>query len=242
MTEVILTPGHIDIADGIIEGAKKEGRKILMEHESKSILEAYGVSCSKTILAKDNEEALRAAKEVGYPLVMKVASPDIVHKTDAGCVRLGISSDVEVQQAFTDIIKNAKAFKADVDLRGVVVQEQAKKGTEVIVGLLKDKTFGPTLMFGLGGIFVEVLKDVSFRVVPLNQNDAESMIREIKGYRVLKGVRGAPPSDEGAIVNILLSCSKLAHDFESKIDEMDVNPLLIYPDGAKAVDARIVLA
>lgn len=237
-----MTPDHIDIVDGIIESAKKEGRKILMEHESKSILEAYGVSCSKTILAKDNEGALKAAKGVGYPVVMKVASPDVVHKTDAGCVRLGVSSDVEVQQAFADIIKNAKTFKADVDLRGVVVQEEAKKGTEVIVGMLKDKTFGPALMFGLGGIFVEVLKDVSFRVVPLDQHDAESMIREIRGYRVLKGVRGAPPSDEGAVVDILISCSKLAHDFESKIVEMDVNPILVYPQGAKAVDARIVLA
>ncbi|MHA1276372.1 MAG: acetate--CoA ligase family protein [Candidatus Helarchaeota archaeon] len=227
----------------IIETALNEGRTALMEHESKQITNAYGIGTSKEFIVNSADEAVKAAKEIGYPVVCKIVSPDILHKTDAGGIKLNLQTDEAVKQAFDEIMKNAKAYKADAKIIGINVQGMAPEGiTEVIVGLTTDPQFGPALMFGLGGIFVEIYKDVSFRVCPITEYDAREMIEEIKAYPILNGFRGRPKADVDTLVDILLKSSKLAVDFP-EIDQMDLNPVIVYEKGkgCAVVDARIIL-
>ncbi|NVM28753.1 MAG: acetate--CoA ligase family protein [Candidatus Helarchaeota archaeon] len=227
----------------IIETALTENRTALMEHESKQIISAYGIKTAQEFIVNSAEEAVKAAQKIGYPIVCKIVSPDILHKTDAGGIKLNLKSDEEVKQAFDEIMKNAKAYKADANITGINVQEMAKKGIEeVIVGLTTDPQFGPALMFGLGGIFVEIYKDVSFRVCPITEYDAREMIEEIKAYPILNGFRGRPKADVDTLVDILLKSSKLAIDFP-EIDQMDLNPIIVYEKGkgCAVVDARIIL-
>ncbi len=227
----------------IIQDAYAEGRTALMEHESKQITNAYGIGTSKEFVVNSADEAVKSAKEIGYPVVCKIVSPDILHKTDAGGIKLNLQSDEEVKQAFDEIMKNAKAYKADAKIIGINVQGMAKEGiTEVIVGLTTDPQFGPALMFGLGGIFVEIYKDVSFRVCPITEYDAREMIEEIKAFPILDGFRGRPKADVDMLIDILLKSSKLATDFP-EIDQMDLNPIIVYEKGkgCAVVDARIIL-
>jgi len=224
----------------IIDNALKEGRNALLEYEANAVCSSYGVPVAKVKLAKTSSEAIKNADEIGYPVVLKIVSPDILHKSDAGGVIVNVNSANEVKEGFTKIVNNAKKYKADANVLGVLVQEMAPSSTEVIVGMTKDPTWGPALMFGLGGIFVEVLKDVSFRVAPITERDANEMVREIKAFKILEGVRGQPPADINAIVDILLKISKLVMD-NPKIDEIDLNPVFVYEDGAKAVDTRILI-
>jgi len=224
----------------ILQKARKEGRSYLLEPEAKTICIEYGIPVTKFKVAKNDKEAVQFAEEIGYPVVLKIVSPDIIHKFDVGGVVLNLKSPEEVQDAVKRILENVKKHKPNASIVGVVVQEMAPPSTEVIVGATKDPQFGPALMFGLGGIFVEVLKDVTFRVAPITELDAREMIAEVKAYPILKGYRGQPPADIDAIVQILLNTSRLVMDYP-EIKELDLNPIMVYEKGAKTVDARIIL-
>jgi acetyl-CoA synthetase (ADP-forming) len=227
-------------SEKVIEKALSEGRLNLLEPEAKAICVDYGISTPDFAVAQSNEEALNFSQKFGYPIVLKIVSPDILHKTEAGGVIVGLNSQGEVEKGYKEVIDNAKRYKADVKISGVLVQKMAPKGTEVIVGGLKDPQFGQTLMFGLGGVFVEILKDVTFRIAPIDKTDARSMITEIKSYPILKGYRGQQPVDEEAIVDVLLASSRLLMDLP-QINQMDLNPIMAYNKGLSVVDARILL-
>jgi len=227
-------------ASTIISQARRESRKALLETEAKAICMEYAIPVTTFKLAKNEEEAVEFAGQIGFPVVLKIVSPDIIHKSDAGGVMVNLKSAVEVRNAYGKILENAKKYDVAAKIVGVLVQEMAPQSTEVIVGAIKDAQFGQTLMFGLGGIFVELLKDVTFRIAPITQEDAHEMITEVKAYPVLKGYRNTPPADIDAIVNILLNTSKLVMDYP-EIKELDLNPIMVYENGAKTVDARIIL-
>lgn len=227
----------------IINQVRGSGRHELLEMESKRVLTAWGVPVNRTELARDPAESVKIAREkIHYPLVIKISSPDILHKSEAKGVRVGISSELELRQAFNDVVSNARAYKPNANILGVTIQEYVPPAREVIVGALQDPSFGPTVMFGLGGVWVEVLKDISFRLAPVSADDAREMIQEIKGYPVLAGVRGTPPADVDALVDIIQKVSQLVHEFP-EIAELDINPIFAFDagKGAVAVDARIVI-
>ncbi|MCC7572618.1 MAG: acetate--CoA ligase family protein [Candidatus Methanofastidiosum sp.] len=224
----------------ILEFVRSEGRNSLMEHEAKEIMKAYGIKVPKEGIATSEEEVLKIARKVEYPVVLKIASPDIQHKTDAGAVFLNLSKAEDILEGYRKVIQNSKNFKPDADIRGVIVQHMMPKQREVIIGVSKDNQFGHVLMFGLGGIFVEVLKDVSFRIIPIEMEDAYEMISEIRSHQMLCGVRGEKPSDIDALVDIMLKVSKFVSDFP-EVKELDLNPVFVSEKGAVAVDALIVI-
>jgi 4-hydroxybutyryl-CoA synthetase (ADP-forming) len=226
----------------IFENVRKHGRTNLLEEEGYEVLKAYGFPTPGSILCTTEQECIDAAKQVGYPLVMKIVSPDIIHKSDAGGVKVGIKTDDELKSAFRTITENALKYKSDAKVKGVLVQEMVKSAKETILGASQDPTFGPVIMFGLGGIYVEVLKDVVFRVVPIDEQEAINMVESIKTIKLLKGVRGEKPSDLKAIADSLQRLSQLVADFP-EIKEFDINPLLVLEEGkgARVVDARIIL-
>jgi len=222
-----------------LDGLIRPGQS-LSESEAKAVLTRYGVPVTREALAATPDQAVARAREIGYPVVLKVDSPDILHKTEAGALKLNLNNDQEVRAAFGEILGNARSYKPGARINGVLVQEMLPGGTEVIVGVTRDPVFGPVVMFGLGGIFVEVLKDVSFRVAPVSPGDAREMIEEIKGSAVLRGVRGKPAVDVEAIVDVILKVSDLVTDYRDSIEELDINPLVAYPKGVKAADAVLV--
>jgi acyl-CoA synthetase (NDP forming) len=224
----------------LFEEAREEGRKFLLEPEAKTICMEYGIPVTKFRVAKTAEEAVKFAEEIGYPIVLKIVSPDVIHKFDVGGVVLDLKSSKDIRNAYKKILESVKKHKPKAKIRGILVQEMAPSSTEVIVGSTKDPQFGPALMFGLGGVFVEVLKDVTFRIAPITEQDAREMITEVKAYPILKGYRGQPPADIDSIVKILLSTSRLVMDHQ-EIKELDLNPIMVYKKGAKTVDARIIL-
>ena len=224
----------------IIDQAKKEGRHALLEPEAKTVCMDYDIPVTKFKVATNETEAAQFATEIGYPVVLKIVSPDIIHKSDAGGVMVNLKTPTDVQAAYRKILENAKNYKADAKIVGILVQEMAPQSTETIVGAIKDPQFGQTIMFGLGGIFVELLKDVNFRVAPITADDAKEMITQLKAYPLLKGFRNTPPADVDALVDILVKTSKLLID-NPEIKELDFNPVLAYQNGAKTVDARIIL-
>lgn len=224
----------------VIDRARNEGRTVLTEIESKQVLEEAGVPTAAARLATTADEAVKAAKDVGYPVVLKVVSPDITHKSDVGGVKLGLDSDEAVAAAFREIAEAVNRERPDAAMQGVAVQKMADPGIEVIVGMSKDPQFGPVIMFGLGGILVEVLKDVAFRIVPLEPRDARQMIREIKGFPALQGVRGQDPADLESLEELILKVSAFV-EAHPEVQELDLNPVFAYKDGALAVDARIVV-
>lgn len=224
----------------IFNAAKEDGRSFLFEHEAKKLFSLYNMPVTKIKVAENEDEAVKAAKNIGYPIVLKIVSPQILHKSDAGGVIIGIEDERGIREGFKKIINNVKKYKADAEITGVLVQEMAPKGTEIIVGSTTDPAFGPTLMFGLGGIFVEILEDVSFRVAPITEEDAHEMIKEIKAYKILEGARGNPPIDQDTLAEILLKTSEMLMDCP-EIKEIDMNPILAYPDGARIVDARVIM-
>lgn len=224
----------------IILNAYRENRKNLLEPEAKTICQEYNIPVTKFNVARSEDEAIRYAQQIGYPIVLKIVSPDIIHKSDAGGVALNLRNHNDIIEAFRTIMDNAKKYKLKARITGVLVQEMAPSSTEVIVGAIKDNQFGPSLMFGLGGIFVEILEDVAFRVAPIIREEAEHMVTEIKAYPVLKGYRNQPALDTTTIVDIILRTSKLVTDFQ-EIKELDLNPIMVYEKGAKTVDARIIL-
>jgi acetyltransferase len=235
--------GNREKALGIIRQARVERRDSLTEIEAKQVFEMYGLPIARTLLAKTEDEAVQLAYEVGYPIVMKIVSPDILHKSDAGGVKVNIKDEAAVREAFRTINNNAKAYKDTANIHGIAIQEMAPWGTEVILGSVNDATFGPTMMFGLGGIFVEVLKDVTFRVSPVTASQAARMLDEIRGAPILAGVRGEAPRDKAAMCETICAYSNMILDLSDEIAESDANPVLVYEEGrgVKVVDARIIL-
>jgi len=225
---------------GTIAQLRKEGRRILTEFESKKFLKQAGIPVVETRLARTQKEAVEFSRKMGFPVALKIASPDIVHKSDSGGVKLSLKNVSEVRTAFREIMDGVEEKNPSASIQGVSVQKMARPGTEVIVGTSKDPQFGPVIMFGLGGIFVEVLKDVSFRIIPLNKRDAKEMIEDIKGYPALQGYRGKEPADIPALMEMILKISKVMEE-NPEIKELELNPIMAYKKGALAVDARIIL-
>ena len=224
----------------ILSQACKEGRKSLLETEAKTVCIEYGIPVTRFELARSEEEAIKFASAIGFPTVLKIVSSDIIHKSDMGGVIVGLKTTEDVRHGYNQILQNAKKYDPKARIAGVLVQEMAPPSTEVIVGAIKDPQFGPAVMFGLGGVFVEVLKDVTFRIAPITEDDACEMISEVKAYPLLKGYRNTAPADIEAIVKILLCTSRLVTDY-MEIKELDLNPVIVYEKGAKTVDARIIL-
>ena len=224
----------------VIEQARREGRSLLTEIEAKELLKQVGIDVVDTRLATSKEEATAISQELGFPVALKIASADVVHKSDAGGVKLDLKTAKQVGKAYDDIMKAIKKEYPQAKIQGVSVQKMARPGVEVIIGMSQDAQFGPVLMFGLGGILVEILKDVSFRIVPLVKRDAREMIREIKGYPLLEGYRGSEPVDVSNLEELILKVSDFVEQ-NPEVKELDLNPIFAYKDGAVAVDARVVL-
>ena len=224
----------------ILDKATKQRRTLLTEIESKQFLKEAGINIIETKLATSMKEAVALSKEIGFPVVLKIASPDVIHKSDTGGVKTGLKNATQVSKAYKEIMASVKQRQPTAAIDGVSVQPMAKPGVEVIIGMFKDAQFGPVLMFGLGGIFVEILKDVSFRIVPLTIRDASQMIREIKGYPVLEGYREQEPANIPLLEEMLLKVSDFAEQ-NPEVKELDLNPIFAYKNSAIAVDARIVL-
>jgi len=222
-----------------IDKAKNGGGRLLTEIEAKELIKQAGIDIIDTRLAISKEDALSISQQLGFPVVLKVVSPDIIHKSDAGGVKLNLQTAEQVGEAYDDIMTIQKQYP-EANIQGVAVQQMARPGVEVIIGISKDAQFGPVLMFGLGGILVEILKDVSFRIVPLARRDAGEMIREIKGFPLLDGYRGQEKVDLANLEELILKVSDYV-DQHPEVEELDLNPVIAYSDGAIAVDARIVL-
>ena len=224
----------------IISQIRREGRKALLETEAKSICIDYQIPVTTFKLAESEEEAVEFAEKIGLPVVLKIVSPEIIHKSDAGGVMVNLKNVDEVRSAYRRIIENAQKYDSAATIVGVLVQEMAPQSTEIIVGAVKDPQFGQTLLFGLGGIFVEILKDVTFKIAPLTREAAQEMVTKLKAYPLLTGYRNTPPADLNAIISVLLNTSKLVMD-HPEIKELDLNPIMAYEKGAITVDARIIL-
>lgn len=227
----------------IIKKVYEDKRLFLMEHESKDIVADYGVAVGDYKLINSDTEAVDFAKNIGFPVVAKVMSPDIVHKTEAGVIKLNLKTEEEVKQAYNEIIQNAKKYRADARISGVNIQKMAEGGVvEIIIGGMKDTNFGPVLMFGLGGIFVEIFKDVCYRVCPISLTEAGVMIKSIKAFPLLDGYRGKPKADVEKVIDTLNKCCKMMMD-NPEIKELDLNPVIVFEKGKgiMVVDARIIL-
>jgi acyl-CoA synthetase (NDP forming) len=224
----------------IVENATRQGRTLLTETESKQILQDIGIATALGQLVTSEDDAARVAAEIGFPVVLKVSSHDIVHKSDVGGVALQLHDADDVRQAYQRIHRDVAAKAPGATIDGITVQPMARPGVEVIIGMSKDATFGPVLMFGMGGVLVEILKDVAFRIVPLSSHDAEDMLHDIKGLPLLQGYRGAPPANLQALSAMLLTLSDFVAQTPA-IKEIDLNPVYAYDDGALAVDARMIL-
>ncbi|NHJ49221.1 MAG: CoA-binding protein [Asgard group archaeon] len=230
----------IDEIKAIIKKLRKENRIQMLEDEAKEIFQLCGLNVPKFGLVNSKEDAVEIAKQVGFPVVMKIVSEDIIHKSDAGGVILGLKDIIHVEEAFDTIMLNARAHKKDANIRGIIVSNMAPKATEVIIGVSRDPTFGPVVMFGLGGIYVEIIKDVVFRVAPFPKDDARLMIDEIKSKEMLYGARGQKPVDLDSLVETIFIISQLVSQVD-EIKELDINPLFAMHDGAVVIDARITL-
>ncbi|MEM4881900.1 MAG: acetate--CoA ligase family protein [Desulfurococcaceae archaeon] len=224
----------------IIRQALEENRIKLLEHEAFELARYYGIPTPKAVLVKSPEEAHETADSIGYPIALKIVSPDITHKSDVGGVKLGLMNREEAAKSVAEMLKTVSTKVPQARIVGVVMYKMAPAGLEVIVGGIRDSVFGAAVMFGLGGIFVEVLKDVSFRISPVSYGEALEMIEEIKSARILGGYRGQPPVDKQALADMIVKTSNLLLDNE-EIESVDLNPVIVYPQGAVAVDVRVIL-
>jgi acyl-CoA synthetase (NDP forming) len=225
----------------ILSRARDEKRTVLTEIEAKQILGEAGIKCTATVLADSKGKAVAISEEIGYPVVLKVSSVDISHKSDAGGVKVNLQNKEAVEKAYDEIMTSCRAYAPGASIEGVAVQSMAKVGTEIIMGMIKDASFGPVVMFGLGGVLVEVLKDVSFRIVPIDKADAAEMTSEIQGKKLLQGYRGQDPADVPYLQDMLVKLSDFVNETPG-IEEIDMNPVFAYKDGAVVVDARIILS
>jgi acetyltransferase len=240
-------PARFDDVDpekvkGILEAARRDSRVVLLANEAAEVMEAYGVNTTRDMLASSAEEAARFADELGYPVVLKIVSPEILHKTDIGGIRLDLGSVEEVRSAYEAIMNSVYTLMPQARVHGVAVSRMVTPGKELIVGMSQDVQFGPLVMFGLGGIYVNFLKDVSFRLAPLSEGEAQEMMEETKAYTLLKGIRGEPPSDIDALRETILRVGQLVSDFP-EIVEMDLNPVFVYEEGEGciALDVKITI-
>jgi acyl-CoA synthetase (NDP forming) len=227
----------------LLEQILTENRSFLMEHESKNFISKYGIPVGEYRITKTKKEALEFANEIGYPVVIKIMSPDIIHKTEANVIKLNINSEKELSDSYDEIITNGKKYNPNAHIIGVNVQKMAENGiAEIIIGGVRDQNFGPVLMFGFGGIFVEIFKDVSYRVCPLTKEEAGRMIRSIKAFPLLNGYRGQPLGDIEQVIDAILKCCKLLLE-NPEIVELDLNPVIVFErgNGIMVVDARIIL-
>ncbi|NOQ44286.1 MAG: CoA-binding protein [Nitrosopumilus sp.] len=229
-------------AKKIFDKVKKEKRPNLLEEEGQEVLKAYGLPLPTSALAKNDAEAVKIANKIGYPVVMKIASPQIIHKSDAGGVKVNLTNDKEIKEAFKTIIKNAKKYNSKAEIKGVLIVEMVKGGKEMIIGSKLESGFGPVIMLGMGGIYVEVLKDVTFKLAPVTSKEADDMISEIKTQKLLQGVRGEKPSDIAKLSECIQRLSQLVTDFK-EIKELDMNPVLVMDKGkgCRILDVRIGL-
>jgi acetyl-CoA synthetase (ADP-forming) len=226
----------------IVLKALEEGRNKLLEHEAYELLSCFDLPVPKFGLAKSPEEAVELAERIGYPVVLKIVSPDIIHKSDVGGVIVGVATGSDVLKAFERIETNVKLRAPNARVAGILVQEMVPQDLEVIVGATRDAVFGPVVMFGLGGIFVEVLRDVSLRVAPLTRYDAEEMLDEIKASSILRGYRGMPPRDRNALIDIIVKTGRVMLEVP-EVTDIDLNPIMAFPEGrgAKIADARVLV-
>ncbi|MDH3277236.1 MAG: acetate--CoA ligase family protein [Nitrosopumilus sp.] len=229
-------------AKKIFDKVKKEKRPNLLEEEGLEVLKAYGMPLPASGLAKTEAEAVKVANKIGYPVVMKIASPQIIHKSDAGGVKVNLTNDNEIKESFKTIIKNAKKYNKKAEIKGVLIVEMVKGGKEMIIGSKLEPGFGPVIMLGMGGIYVEVLKDVTFKIAPVSNKEADDMISEIKTQKLLQGVRGEKPSDISKLSECIQRLSQLVTDFK-EIKELDMNPVLVLDKGkgCRVLDVRIGL-
>ena len=225
----------------ILRDSIKKGYTVLPELEAQKICESYGIKCPPTHLVNNKEDCIDAGNKIGYPVVIKIFSKDIINKSDAGGVVTNINSDEELAEKYENMLKTVKGKYPDANIEGVVVQKMMSKGIEVIIGGFKDEQFGPVIMFGTGGIYVEVFKDTSFRLAPLNVDEARRQVEETKIFKVLQGVRGEKAVDIDSICQAIVNVGDLLIEYD-EISEIDLNPVLCYPDEYVAVDARVVLA
>ncbi len=225
----------------ILSKAREQKRTVLTEIEAKQILSEAGINCTTTVLATSKEMAVSISEEMGYPVVLKVSSVDITHKSDSGGVKVNLADKKAVEKAYDEIITSCRAYAPGAKIEGVAVQGMAKVGTEIIMGMILDASFGPVVMFGLGGVLVEILNDVSFRIVPIEKADAEDMTSEIQGKKLLQGYRGQDPADVPYLQDMLVKLSEFVNETPG-IEEIDMNPVFAYKDGAVVVDARIILS
>jgi acetate---CoA ligase (ADP-forming) subunit beta len=228
-------------ATEVIRSAIKGGRLSLLENEAEEVAKEYGIKVEPSGIAHSEKESVSLARKLSFPVVMKIVSPDILHKSDIGGVKANISSIRETTKAYREIRRNAKKANSRARIEGVLVQKMALKGTEFVVGATRDPQFGPTIMFGLGGVYVELFKDVAFRLAPITEEEALGMMKEIKSYPLLTGFRGAQPLDMKESARAIIAVGRIMLD-QPQIESIDINPLLIYPKGVMAVDVRIILA
>jgi acetyl-CoA synthetase (ADP-forming) len=224
----------------ILETVLSQGRRVLLEPEAYEILSSYNIPVPRYKVVSSIEEAESVSVKVGYPLVLKIVSPDIIHKSDVGGVKVGINDVVELRESYRSILCNVREKAPNARIAGVLVKEMAPKSVEVVVGMLRDPTFGPTVMFGLGGVLIEIMKDVVFRIAPVSREEALGMIAKVKGYPLLTGFRGSAPLDVEAVAELISTVSNIAVE-NPVIDQMDLNPVMVYDRGLALVDARIIL-
>jgi len=236
------TPPMISADATKVREILRAGGRHLTEQQSKQLLGLYGIPVIPEKVAHTAKEATDHAETLGFPVALKILSPSIIHKSDVGGIRLNLSSREEVERAYGEMLEAVRTSVTEADIQGVLVQKMAGEGLEVIVGMSRDPQFGPVLVFGLGGLLVEILRDVSMRLIPLNPSDAEDMLDEIRSSAVLSGYRGRPAADRRAIIDVILRLSRLAMDLDEEIEAVDINPLIVYPEGAgaEAVDALVI--
>lgn len=240
-----------DTQRAVLRQAQDERENALVEHtevalseyEAKRIIERWGVSVVAERLASCEDQAVAAAREIGFPVVAKVSSPDILHKTEAGVLRIGLENEDDLRSAYSEILANAESYAPGARIDGVLVGEMVRNRTEVIVGVSYDAQLGPVLLYGMGGVLVEVMRDVALRVCPISRLDAEEMVAQVRGSRLLQGFRGQPKADVEALVDTLVRVSDLAVHLEGVISELDINPLAVLPEGqgVRALDALVTL-
>lgn len=227
-------------AQKLLEHVLSEGRKNLLEPEAYEVLSSYSIPICPYKVVDSIEEAESAANSIGYPIVLKIVSPDIIHKSDVGGVRIGIKDDQQLKEDYTSLLNDVREKAPSARIIGVLVEKMAPKSVEVVVGMLRDPTFGPAVMFGLGGVLIEIMKDVIFRITPVSKEEAIDMIKKVKGYPLLSGFRGSKPLDVDAIADVICNVSRISIE-NPVIDQVDLNPVIVYEKGLVVVDARIIL-
>lgn len=231
----------VETIDTRLKEVKKAKRAVLYPIESESVLQSYGIDYPKGVCTRnDLGEVLRSAEKIGFPVALKLISPDILHKSDVGCVQLNLHNEKEIKRAYYGILKGAEKINKDAEIEGFLIQEMIHHGHEVIIGLNTDPTFGKIILFGLGGIFVEILKDVAIRKIPITQLDAQDMIEEIRGYKILMGARGMEAANLHLLKELLLKVSRMGMEV-GEISEMDFNPIFIDSKKALVADSRIII-